>query len=549
MMTAFWDLLREQLKQDPPVFDQVLTLLHDVKEYLLSALPSRRVTTMHMQIDIDLIKQQMQQDILNIKSLAQIVLDVMQRICAPSRDADVQQLVAMLGDDDLDIAAIFKGILDLLSLMRLDLANHELKSIHPVLLQHSARYERERFEQLFPDAPDSGLEHTAAWLTKAQQSCAVAAPGPCPPLGVLRQAFTDLITESVEHGPETWWLDTKQLEMLSLQLKCAVFLQTPSVLFGGLLGREIANSAEFMAQLRDTLFILLDDGNMGDPDEARGHVFDLKLLSSQLKCAVFVQTLSVLIGGLLGREIANSAEFMAQLRDTLFILLDDGNMGDPDEARGHVVFLVGKLPTAPSLWHSYATLFSFCWMMATWEILMKPVDMFRLEMLSSQLKCAVFVQTLSVLIGGLLGREIANSAEFMAQLRDTLFILLDDGNMGDPDEARVHVSVQVISSVDKYREAHGLSPLDNELRQKLELAVTQSHSLENPLHNVLSRRLKACINQAITSQVKHPAELDVPGGFQLVEQRLRSVITSFSRLAVYNQKVFGPIYSTLLQRR
>ncbi|XP_065185332.1 T-complex protein 11-like protein 2 [Sycon ciliatum] len=385
MMVAFWDLLREQLKQDPPVFDQVLNLLHDVKEYLLSALPSRRVTTLHMQIDagldIDLIKQQMQQGILNIKSLAQFVLDVMQRICAPSRDADVQQLVAMLGADDLDIAAIFKGILDLLSLMRLDLANHELKSIRPVLLQHSARYEREKFEQLFPDAPDSGLEHTVAWLTKAQQSCAVAAPGPCSPLGVLRQAFTDLITESVEHGPETWWLDTK-----------------------------------------------------------------------------------------------------------------------------------------------------------------------RLEMMSSQLKCAVFVQTLSVLIGGLLGREIANSAEFMAQLRDTLFILLDDGNMGDPDEARGHVSVQVISSVNKYREAHGLPPLDDELRQKVELAVTQSHSLENPVHNVLSRRLKACINQAITSQVKHPAELDVPGGFQLVEQRLRTVITSFSRLAVYNQKVFGPIYSTLLQR-
>lgn len=63
-----------------------------------------------------------------------------------------------------------------------------------------------------------------------------------------------------------------------------------------------------------------------------------------------------------------------------------------------------------------------------------------------------------------------------------------------------------------------------------------------------ARRLKTCVNHAVTGQVKHPAELDIPGGFQLVEQRLRTVITSFSRLTIYNQKVFGPIYGNLLQK-
>lgn len=79
---------------------------------LKSTLPSGTVTSLHREIDagldIDLIKQQLQQGVLNIQSLASFVVSVMARSCAPVRDSQIQDLRDRLTAGQLSVPAIFQ---------------------------------------------------------------------------------------------------------------------------------------------------------------------------------------------------------------------------------------------------------------------------------------------------------------------------------------------------------------------------------------------------------------------------------------------------------
>lgn len=58
---AFWDLLDDQLKEDPPNYSQALVLLKDVKEGILALLvpqQKRIIDSVNARLDIDLIQQQ-----------------------------------------------------------------------------------------------------------------------------------------------------------------------------------------------------------------------------------------------------------------------------------------------------------------------------------------------------------------------------------------------------------------------------------------------------------------------------------------------------------
>ena len=58
---AFWDVLDEQLKEDPPNYSQALVLLKDVKEGILGLLvpqQKRVIDSINEKLDLELIAQQ-----------------------------------------------------------------------------------------------------------------------------------------------------------------------------------------------------------------------------------------------------------------------------------------------------------------------------------------------------------------------------------------------------------------------------------------------------------------------------------------------------------
>ena len=98
MQKALWDLREQQLEADPPQYTQALTLLTEIKAML----------------------------------------------CAPVRDERLAEL-----KEETKVVPLFRGIMDLLEQMKLDMANFTIRQVRPVIV--SVEYERLKFREFFGD--------------------------------------------------------------------------------------------------------------------------------------------------------------------------------------------------------------------------------------------------------------------------------------------------------------------------------------------------------------------------------------------------------------
>lgn len=121
MHRAFWSILREQIESTPPVYDHAIVLLEDIKEAFKSIFLENNQKVMEKineMLDTDLVKQQAVQGTIDFKSYSNFIIHIMSLACAPIRD----ETVAKLREID-DIVDLFRGILETLSLMKLDMAS------------------------------------------------------------------------------------------------------------------------------------------------------------------------------------------------------------------------------------------------------------------------------------------------------------------------------------------------------------------------------------------------------------------------------------------
>nr|CAD7204786.1 unnamed protein product [Timema douglasi] len=111
-------------------------------------------------LDVDLIKQQAKAGILDFQYYANYVISVMGKLCAPVRDDKIQEL-----SQTTEIVPVFKGILETLESMHIDMANFTIKLMRPDLIARSIDYEKTKFAELLKIQPD-GLGATRKWVLK-----------------------------------------------------------------------------------------------------------------------------------------------------------------------------------------------------------------------------------------------------------------------------------------------------------------------------------------------------------------------------------------------
>ncbi|XP_066999721.1 T-complex protein 11-like protein 1 isoform X2 [Anabrus simplex] len=158
---AFWDVLTSQLAEDPPNYSQAMVLLENIKENLLSLLLPQH-TKLRQEInevlDLEVIEQQIEAGTLNFQEYAHYVISVMGKMCAPARDERIRELT-----QTTEVVPVFRGILETLDLMKLDMANFTISLIRPNIIATSIEYERKKFAEILKVQPD-GLAITRAWL-------------------------------------------------------------------------------------------------------------------------------------------------------------------------------------------------------------------------------------------------------------------------------------------------------------------------------------------------------------------------------------------------
>jgi hypothetical protein len=172
MHKAFWDLLREQLGQTPPCYDHAIQLLADIKEYFQSVLPKnnkKALDRINEILDATVIRQQAENNVLDFKQYANFVIHVMSLACAPVRDEKVASLKQIE-----DVVDIFKGILETLALMRLDMANCILDASRNEVIANSVEYEKQKFKE-YLELYTYGFPATASWLERNVVTAAASA--------------------------------------------------------------------------------------------------------------------------------------------------------------------------------------------------------------------------------------------------------------------------------------------------------------------------------------------------------------------------------------
>lgn len=269
MHKAFFDILRTQLESDPPVYDHALVLLSDIKEAFQSIFLENNkkvLERINEMLDADLIRQQAEQGVLDFKSYADFVIHVMSLACAPIRDETVAKLKEIS-----DIVDLFRGILETLELMKLDMANCILNAARNDVIVNSVKYEKEKFKEYLEYYKD-GFPATEQWLKRnmpqanseeeeASSSSAAAISPDKKVKDIIFNAYMELLSwnHDLEEFPEFFAMDRDRLFALRGRALRVCVCASSLAIVSGL--PAIAQAADVKKSLAKEIEILLQNVN------------------------------------------------------------------------------------------------------------------------------------------------------------------------------------------------------------------------------------------------------------------------------------------------
>jgi hypothetical protein len=215
MKRAFWDLLEEQLKTDPPNYNQALSIFEEMKTMLLSLLMPhnhsmrRRINEV---LDVDLIRQQVQNDALDFPKYAEFIIGILSQLCAPSRDEEIAALQQLT-----EPVQIFKRILEVMEKMKLDMANFYVQQFRPAIVQNCLQYERKKFADFLDleyRLEEDGLRCTRTWLVKNKTEGVDTN-------SVICKSFSEILLglKEDQSWPETLALDADRLTKIASSVR------------------------------------------------------------------------------------------------------------------------------------------------------------------------------------------------------------------------------------------------------------------------------------------------------------------------------------------
>ncbi|KFM78912.1 hypothetical protein X975_05252, partial [Stegodyphus mimosarum] len=271
---AFWSIFQEQLSGTPPNYRQAMVLLSEIKEILLWLLlphNSRLKNEINEVLDIELIQQQAEKDALDVLSYAQFIISTMSRICAPARDSNIQELRKLI-----EIVPLYRGILETLELMKLDMVNFTISHMRPHIQQHSIEYEKKKFQEILQSLeglspPVDGLKFTRLWLQNVYSDILSESNGTDLPNSlVLRKAYLKILRwQEAENFPETLHLDHERFITLRDNLTVMVLTATVILLTYSNVGPAIQGIADFKENLKRHIQIILADAPQCSSEELK----------------------------------------------------------------------------------------------------------------------------------------------------------------------------------------------------------------------------------------------------------------------------------------
>lgn len=137
-------------------------------------------------LDPNVIAQELQRGVLDVSALITFMGSILKLHCAPMRDEAIEKMVKVVCVDH-DIGKGLRLCFEILELMKLDIANHQLRSTRPYLVETAVDFEVRWFKEQIEQGKMS-VAKTTAWL---QQSLSAVDREGQKQLNTVSQAFND----------------------------------------------------------------------------------------------------------------------------------------------------------------------------------------------------------------------------------------------------------------------------------------------------------------------------------------------------------------------
>ncbi|KAI8908186.1 T-complex protein 11-domain-containing protein [Powellomyces hirtus] len=141
-------------------------LLFEIRSIIIELLPysQERREEVDRNLDIQLVAQQIDHGVLNAVGLVTYLADLLKANCAPARDELVDAMVEECRGGN--VVKTLRQCFEVLELMKLDYANHQLHRVRPYVVEHAAEFEWRWFKDQY-EADAIKLDDTMRWVQLA----------------------------------------------------------------------------------------------------------------------------------------------------------------------------------------------------------------------------------------------------------------------------------------------------------------------------------------------------------------------------------------------
>jgi hypothetical protein len=260
------------------------TMFEDLKALLVVLIPDRDQYELNRYLDIPFLMQEAQHGMLDIVALASWLDGLLTNHCAPIRDLSAHQMAEQirLGVEDSDFHKLVAGIEKLfliLESMKLDVANHQIRTFRPLLIEDTVAFQQEFFRPRFKRGSQQS-QSCQQWYRDNfdvhQKNCANDSQTPrSMPLAALIHGLLAACRSTVDlKPPQTFNYDYKRLKEVCVDIQDFIHVEIALATFEKLVRCIKSTTSSIIVEtkiveLQPVLRNRILDITDGDPEDGR----------------------------------------------------------------------------------------------------------------------------------------------------------------------------------------------------------------------------------------------------------------------------------------
>lgn len=264
-----------------PKVTRLPVLFSTLRDILLSLLPVKDRDPVNEIMDIDLLVQQLAHGSFDFVSMAKWLGEVFKSHCAPMRDQWVSDMIAKFQqayteNSHTSLVQALRTVFSILEAMKLDVANHQIRILRPVLIETAVDFEKDYFNQLINHCKID-ISDSLKWFYRNYHKKLALQKFP-----LLKNENQDLklvATSSIidllscrnmaTEFPSTMAFDHTRLVLLRADVRQLVCVQLCIVLFKQLLMnygpaasyRQICSKPDYLTKVQEEILAIVTDDN------------------------------------------------------------------------------------------------------------------------------------------------------------------------------------------------------------------------------------------------------------------------------------------------